>query len=284
MPLAPGHSAIGSNIAELMHTGKYPQRQAIAIAESNARRHPRALGGSNMPMQGMPNMQPNMVASPNKTMPAPPMAQFGQPMMPRKSGGHVPQFAAGGFPDSSEASPWYAREEGRADQLHVGGLFGGSAPGRADTLPRDVPVDLHIIPSDVVAAVGQGNTLSGGNILSGMFHSLPYGISGSGGHGAPQLRAPAAPRPMAPESTGGRKTGDGGKTVPIAASSGEFNVNPAGVYRTGLKAAQGMKLDPVKLTPRKVMDLGHDVIDKFILHVRAKEIKDAKKRAPPKRD
>ena len=38
MPLKKGKSkkAISANIAELMHTGKYPQRQAIAIAFSKA--------------------------------------------------------------------------------------------------------------------------------------------------------------------------------------------------------------------------------------------------------
>ncbi len=39
MPLksGSGQDAISSNIKELMHTGKYPQKQAIAIAESKAR-------------------------------------------------------------------------------------------------------------------------------------------------------------------------------------------------------------------------------------------------------
>ena len=45
MPLLPGKSkaTVSGNIRELMATGKYPQRQAIAIALSNARRHPRKL-------------------------------------------------------------------------------------------------------------------------------------------------------------------------------------------------------------------------------------------------
>lgn len=40
MPLVPGRGpdVISGNIKELMSTGKYPQKQAVAIAESQARR------------------------------------------------------------------------------------------------------------------------------------------------------------------------------------------------------------------------------------------------------
>ena len=284
MPLAPGHAAISSNIKELMHTGKYPQKQAVAIALDNARRHPRAMGGPNMPMAGMPATPPNRLPAPNASMPT--VAQFNRPMgtmagMPPK----VPQFADGGFPSASEASPWYARQEARAgEQFHQAGLFGGSAPGRADTLPRDVPVDSHVIPADVVAAIGQGNTLAGGNVLTGMFHSLPYGLPGGGSRGTPQLRPPSAPRQLQPDSRGGRKSGHGNKTVPIAASSGEFLVRPEAVYQRGIQAAKNMKMDPNKLTPRKIMDLGHDLIDSMIVEVRKREIKAAQKRPGPRKD
>lgn len=37
MPLLPGKENIGKNISELESTGKYPHKQAIAIAMNNAR-------------------------------------------------------------------------------------------------------------------------------------------------------------------------------------------------------------------------------------------------------
>ena len=199
-----------------------------------------------------------------------------------KGGGKIPQFANGGFPSASEAAPWFVRHG--AEPVHTGGLFGGSAPGRADTLPISVPVNSHVIPIDAVAAIGQGNSLSGGNILTGMFHSGPMGLPLEKGRGA-GMSIPRAPVVRTShESTGGRKMDHGRPTVPIAASSGEFLVHPIGVYKTGLRAAMNMRLDPRKLTPKKVFDIGHDTIDKFILKVRAKEIKDAKNRPAPKKD
>lgn len=38
-------ASVGRNISELMHTGKYPQRQAIAIALDVKRRAHREKGG-----------------------------------------------------------------------------------------------------------------------------------------------------------------------------------------------------------------------------------------------
>lgn len=52
MPLAKGKSqgVISSNISELMHTGKYPQKQAIAIALSTARKKRKAGGPAPLSM------------------------------------------------------------------------------------------------------------------------------------------------------------------------------------------------------------------------------------------
>lgn len=64
MPLKPGKSkaTVSGNISELMATGKYRQRQAVAIALSNARRHPKMAGGGiadfENPLQPEENLDP----------------------------------------------------------------------------------------------------------------------------------------------------------------------------------------------------------------------------------
>lgn len=52
-PLKRGSSraVVSSNISELMRSGKYPQKQAVAIALSNARRHPNPLSAASFPMK-----------------------------------------------------------------------------------------------------------------------------------------------------------------------------------------------------------------------------------------
>ena len=188
MPLLPSASkeAFSHNVAEMIRAGR-PRNQALAASYANQRKN-RNVGGPNVPMQGQPR---------------PPMPQFSQPMPQGTPMAQPPQFRngydMGGIPTMSEMAPWYTRAEDRGlDQFHGGGLFGGSAPGRADTLPRDVPVNSHVIPADVVSAIGQGNTLAGGNTLTGMFHSLPWGIQGGGSRGTSALHPPAPPRPMQP--------------------------------------------------------------------------------------
>lgn len=232
MPLATGSSnAVKSqNIKELMSTGKYPHKQAIAIALSNARRHPRMDGGAN-------SVPPNRLQPQNRSM--------------------IPQYASGGAPNG--------------DYLHTGGLFKGADPGRADTLKTSVPADSHIIPADIVSSLGKGNTLAGDTVLNSMFHA------GSNGREAPPTQPGQIPQFR---SNGGR----GGGSVPIMASSGEFNVHPSAVYKKGLEAAKKMRLDPKKLTHKRIMDLGHDWIDKFILEERKKTIKTLRKLPPPRKD
>jgi hypothetical protein len=135
MPLKSGKKNIGSNIRELMGTGR-PQKQAVAIALDVARRSRR-------------------------------------------------KFANGGAVD-------------------------GDTDGRSDKVKMSVPHGSHVIPADVVAAMGNGNSNAGFKALKKMFG------------------APRAPR--------GKAMKDGGP-VKISVSDGEYVVPPAAVSKAGGHAA-----------------------------------------------
>ena len=61
------------------------------------------------------------------------------------------------------------------DAFHPSGLFHSDTAGRTDRLPRTVPADSFVMPSDVISSLGQGNTLAGSKIMDGLMHSGPYG-------------------------------------------------------------------------------------------------------------
>jgi hypothetical protein len=100
-----------------------------------------------------------------------------------------------------------ARRSGRASGGRVGPLTGATG-GRADKLPMHVPDGSHVIPADVVSALGQGNSQHGHKVLAHMF----------------------------PNSTTGKKTSGlrkRGGEVPVMVSDGEFIVSPEDVAHRG---------------------------------------------------
>lgn len=85
----------------------------------------------------------------------------------------------------------------------VTGAMRGKTGGRADALPVDVPENAYVVPADVVAALGEGNSESGMARLEKM-----YGKSAR------------------------RKRASGGR-VPILISHGEFVLTPEAVEAAG---------------------------------------------------
>jgi hypothetical protein len=83
------------------------------------------------------------------------------------------------------------------------GLFSGSAPGRADTVSTMLLPGGHVVPADVVAGLGEGNTAAGAKRLQ---HSIS--------------RAPKV-----------KHTAHG--ATPVKVSSGEFYIHPAHVAALG---------------------------------------------------
>lgn len=89
--------------------------------------------------------------------------------------------------------------------LHQGGLINSPIPGRTDQLRISVAPESHIIPADIVSALGQGNTMAGAQMLDQML-GMNF-------------------------ARGGKVAGLG--EVPIVAAGGEYNVPPEVVKRLG---------------------------------------------------
>ncbi len=98
-------------------------------------------------------------------------------------------------------------------------------PGRVDDLPINVPGETFVIPSDVVSAIGQGNTEAGFHALEKMYPPPPV------------------------------KRAEGGK-VPIVAAGGEYLVHPDHVKKIGggdLKRGHKALEDFVKIMRKKTI-------------------------------
>lgn len=165
------------------------------------------------------------------------------------------------------------------ENFHVGGLFNGATPGRADKVPVSVPAKSYVIPADVVSGVGQGNTAAGAKVLDNMF-GTPYGVK-SGGHAggigipkpphinsAPSMNVPAAKGLAAGGhmAHGGFGQSSNPGFVPIYASHGEYLVHP----------------ESVKAIGDGDIDKGHDTLDAFVIKMRKRIVDKTKKLENPK--
>lgn len=227
MPLAKGKSqkTISKNIVEMVKSG-HPQKQAIAAALDTARRSSKALGGPIKRGPGMPNM-------PGITKPEEDDGQNkgrGGPTVNPPAVAHV---------------PWRVKTSTPTAIRNVTGPLIGVTPGRSDKLPMTVPNGSHVLPADTVAALGDGNSMSGHHVLKSMFPRSSTTASGALG-GSSKAGHPFGSR--------GRRFAKGGHAdeVDVNVSDGEFIIHPEDVLRIGKGDAKR----------------GHEILDKFILHVR----------------
>jgi hypothetical protein len=125
---------------------------------------------------------------------------------------------------------------GAAPKVATGPLIGATT-GRSDKIVTKVPDGSHVLPADTLAAMGDGNSVAGFHLAMELFpHSAAhYKAVMSRGH-----------------KFGAAKHGGQTAFVDVNLSDGEFVVLPHDVAAVG---------DGV---PKK----GHDVLNKFTLHVR----------------
>jgi hypothetical protein len=172
------------------------------------------------------------------------------------------KYASGGGMDS-----WMEHQASR--NLHFEGMIKSPVPGRTDKLPMSVPAGAYVLPSDIPSALGQGNSIAGGNILQRMFSKGPGGMPlphiGGVRPTMPHLNMSPqrVPKPMFAD---GGDTGEDSGTVPIVAAGGEFVIHP----------------DVVKMLGAGDIKKGHKVLDAFVLHTRKQHIKTLKGLPGPK--
>lgn len=323
MPLAPGHSraTISANIREMLAAG-HPQDQAVAAALSNARRHPHAARGGgvlvaiHLPKPHIPHITPHHVAMPHIHLPKAedaPVAPHigaqgpnditparGTPWFARREErgmGRPMQFADGGDPIAAAArvahrqfggemapsamAPWYEHQEAAAMQPY--GFIHGAGAGRFDKNRMNVLSGSYVLPADVVAGLGDGNSLSGAHVVDLMLHSMPYGIAPER---LPHGRFPPPRPPSDPELAAGQWEGAGhasggsaqerasrgSANVPVVTADGEYVLNPQQVMRFGAHSFPSDK----KPTPQALLRYGHDVLDHFVKEQRGRMIRKLK--------
>jgi hypothetical protein len=294
MPLKSGSSnkVKSANIKELMATGKYPQKQAVAISLSNARRHPHKSGGAakidySIPGYSQPQMTQDDVANqiPSYVLGIKPSSGNNsnvgsgiaipkhKPTPPREPSyfpRSVKDMDQPGAEFNDQDAPGMAGGGGiggnslmsEPDSYHGSGLFASAGAGRTDILNREVPAGSYVMPADVVSGLGEGNTLAGSAVIDKMMNTGPYGtkVERPAGHRGDFPKLPEAPRPQEPLKAGG--VGQGAKVV---VAGGEHLINPQAI------------IDKFGSLSR-----GHQILDKFVKQVRGQTIKTLKKLPGPK--
>ena len=183
------------------------------------------------------------------------------------------------------------REDYRTELMKPSiGFLGGSTGGRDDSVATHVPgVQSYILPADVVANLGQSNSINGGKLLT---QALFGGVGPYASH-IPRDRGRASmfqglPRPPAPfrennspTSRGGVPHGHGGGGLtPVSLSDGEFVV-PAQVvmHHRSLGALPIWDRNPEH--QKQALRKGFRILDAFVKRVRAHGIKEQKRLPKP---
>lgn len=137
------------------------------------------------------------------------------------------------------------------------GFLNSPVPGRTDQLPITVGGGAYVLPADHVAALGQGNSLAGADIVNKMFKMGPYGMT--------LANSKARGQKMKKKFAAG---GVIGKPTPIVAAGGE-----------------------IVIPPEKIMDRfggdidkGHKALDSWVVSTRQQHIKTLGNLKPPKKD
>jgi hypothetical protein len=241
-------------LQELAQTmGNSPQGQIIQKLLMQKQMQPQ-----NAPGAMHATTQPPMPITPPTATALPPTAQA--------RGGATEGRAMGGaeMMSPSQGTPWWTRQDLREDtQAPAMGYLHGNTPGRGDEIDTTAPAGSHVIPADVVAGLGQGNSIAGAARMQAVINTGPRGMPlprAVHGRGPPHPPAPfrdakggEVPEEKEPENT------------PVKLSHGEYVVHPDDVVKWG----RGDRM------------AGHAAFDAWIVKERKKQIKTLQKLPGP---
>lgn len=173
------------------------------------------------------------------------------------------------------------------------GFISGEGSGRFDKNNVSLPSSSYILPADVIAGLGEGNSLAGARVMDSILSSMPHGIAPpreGGRH--PMPRPPSDPQlaqglfegdtraPIQPETaTGGTPDRKEEKTVPIKDADGEYRVLPEQVAAIGQYYWSRNKTTP---TWEQALKRGSGILDEFVREERGRNIKELRSLHGPK--
>lgn len=219
---------------------------------------PMAAGGTPQPQQGF-NPIAQLIAQSYS-----PVQRVGHEDNDRRTmkPEQVRGFAMGG-------TPWEVKAESRGMVPHSG-YIPGPTGGRSDTVPMGVKKGSYVVPADILSGLGGGNSAAGASAMNKMFNMGPYGAAMPKIGKAPKphfLGVQKTAKPIRQRFADGGMENDESPIADIVASHGE------------------MVIPPEKLVEKfGDLDHAHEIMDKFVGHVRKKTIKTLKRIPPPKKN
>lgn len=171
-------------------------------------------------------------------------------------GGRV-GYAPGGAANVGPKAPAFHVRNAARQTERPSGIIASAVPGRSDKIPMSPKGGSYIVPSDVISALGQGNSIAGAKGMDRLLKAGPYGAGAS--------RPPAMGRRPGKFADGG-DIGGGDQSVPILAAGGEYVVAPEAVAAIGDGS----------------LERGQDILDSFVTQVRKKAIKTLKNLPGPR--
>jgi hypothetical protein len=180
-----------------------------------------------------------------------------------------PGYAGGGSPmgvSMSMAEPWWTRSEASGDARgSATGFLNGDTAGRADSIKTQAPSGSYVLPADVVAGLGEGNSLAGARVVQSMLSTGPHGVPMPRGGGRNTIPKPPPLSDLREfAAKGGGVQDDGGDMTPVALSHGEMVLTAPEVM---ILARLVTGKTPISLKQ------AHSIMDHFTVHVRQRVIK-----------